>query len=388
VSEETRSPERASGERNVSGAEKRFFVDPYLDWTKSEGVRVYEDFCIDLKALETANWPRLGARGSFAHLKGRGDLVSIFVIELPPGGKTSPQKHIYEEVFYVLSGWGSTVVEDGSGRRHSFEWGPHSLFALPLNAPYQLFNGSGREPARLASTNNLPMIMNAFRNERFIFDNAERFPERELPDAFFNGEGEWVAAYGGRKTWETNFVSDLSTFDLPRMTSRGAGSGNLVFSMAESTMHAHCSEMPVGTYKKAHRHGADYHVCIVTGEGYSLFWYEGEKDFLRYEWREGCVFAPTDMLFHQHFNTSPAQTRYLATAYGSGRYPFSEDKRQIKMGNDVSVKLGGAQIEYEDQDPRIHGMFLESLVQTGASCRMQDFVDEKILLGKAKASVA
>jgi mannose-6-phosphate isomerase-like protein (cupin superfamily) len=363
-------------------SQKRFFVDPYLDWTKAEGLPVTEDFCLDLNALETADWPRLEARGAFAHLKGRGDLVSVFVVELPPGGKTSRQKHIYEEVFYVLSGNGSTVFEDAQGRTRSFEWGPRSLFALPLNAPYRLFNGSGREPARLASTNNCPMVMNAFRNERFIFDNAETFAERELPDNFFEGAGEWVPAYGGKVMWETNFARDLGSFELPRLASRGAGSGQVVFSMAEGTMHAHCSDMPVGTYKKAHRHGTDYHVCIVSGQGYSLFWYEGDQDFLRYDWHEGCIFAPTDMIFHQHFNTNPAETRYVATAYGSGRYPFSEDKRQVKMGNDVSVKQGGAQIEYEDQDPRIHKIFLDALAKTGAKSRMHEFIDEAILLGR------
>jgi mannose-6-phosphate isomerase-like protein (cupin superfamily) len=359
-------------------ADKRFFVDPYLDWCAAEGLPLTEDFCIDLNTLETAPWKRLGARGGFAHLKGRGDLVSVFVIEIAPSGKSAPQKHLYEEVFYVLQGYGSTELEDAAGRKHSFEWGPRSLFALPLNAPYRLFNGSGSAPARLASTNNLPMMMNAFRNERFIFDNGEHFAEREGPGGYFAGEGEFVPAYGGRAMWESNFIRDLGSFDLPRMSSRGAGAGNMVFSMAEGTMHAHCSEMPVGTYKKAHRHGTDYHVCIVRGTGYSLFWYEGDEDFLRYDWHEGCIFAPTDMILHQHFNTAADPVRYLATAYGSGRYPFSEEKRRIKMGLDVSVKLGGRQVEYEDQDPRIHRIYLAELAKHGVKSRMEELLNQKI----------
>jgi mannose-6-phosphate isomerase-like protein (cupin superfamily) len=159
--------------------EPRYLVDAYLDWTEQEGIPVVEDFCVDLTKVETKPWTRLGANGAFVHMKGRGDFISIFLMELPPGGKSLPQKHLYEEVFYVLSGYGTVVVEDSTGREHSFEWGPRSLFALPLNARYRLFNGSGREPARLASTNNLAMMMNALRNEAFIFDNAAVFPERE-----------------------------------------------------------------------------------------------------------------------------------------------------------------------------------------------------------------
>jgi hypothetical protein len=41
---------------------------------------------------------------------------------------------------------------------------------------------------------------------------------------------------------------------------------------------------------------------------------------------------------------------------------------------DVSVKLGGAQIEYEDEDPRIHEMFERDLAEHGGACRMQGLV--------------
>ncbi len=355
---------------------KGILVDTYLNWTKAEGLPTYEDFCVDMTKVETAPWPRLNARGAFVHLNGRGDFISIFVMEIPPGASTSPQVHLYEEVFYVLSGHGTAVVEMPSGREHSFEWGPRSLFAFPLNARYRLFNGSGREPVRLASTNNLAMMLNTFRNESFIFDNSARFGEREGDDGYFSGEGTVLSNTRNRSLWETNLVPDLASFDLDKWSSRGAGSSNMVFSLAEGTLHAHCSEMSAGTYKKGHRHGADFHVCIVNGHGYSLFWCEGETDFRRYDWQEGCVFAPPDMVYHQHFNTSPKSARYLATAWGSTRFPFSQEKRLAKLGVDISSKLpGGRQIEYEDQDPRIQQMYLAALARRGVTCRMDEFLE-------------
>jgi len=135
-------------------------------------------------------------------------------------------------------------------------------------------------------------------------------------------------------------------------------------------MHAHMSEMPVGTYKKGHRHGADFHIFPVTGHGYTLLWYEGDRDFVRVDWKHGSVYAPPDMMFHQHFNTSPEPARYLAVAFGGLRYPFSEDKRKTFMGMDVSVRDGGRQVEYEDQDPRIHRIYLEGLAANGVDSRM------------------
>lgn len=366
--------------------EPRYLVDTYLDWTESEGIPVVEDFCVDLMKVETKPWARLGANGAFVHMKGRGDFISIFLMELAPGAKTQQQKHLYEEVFYVLSGYGTIVVQDSKGREHSFEWGPRSLFALPLNAPYRFFNGSGKEPARIASTNNLPMMMNTLRNDTFIFDNPAVFPEREGKEGYFAGEGDLVPTHGNRKMWETNFIPDVGSFELNAWGSRGAGSANMVFILADGTMHAHCSEMSVGTYKKAHRHGPDFHVFIVKGQGYSLFWHEGEE-LGRYDWQEGCVFAPTDMIWHQHFNTSREPVRYMATAYGSSRYPFSNEKRRIKLGVDVSFKKGGAQIEYEDQDPRVHQIFIEELRKNGVQCRMNEFMDERVLLQKKEVAV-
>ena len=62
------------------------------------------------------------------------------------------------------------------GTKHTFEWGPKALFCIPINCKYQIFNGSGREPARLACTHDLPLTMNLFHNEAFIL--CDRNPKQ------------------------------------------------------------------------------------------------------------------------------------------------------------------------------------------------------------------
>jgi len=357
--------------------EAKFLFDPYLDWTEGEGIPVVEDFGVDLNKVETKPWARMGSEGAFVHLKGRGDFLGIFLIDLPPGGKSEPQRHLIEEVVYVLDGHGSTTIKTRDGqdvRTHSFEWGKGSLFALPLNAEYQHFNGSGQKRARLSSTNNLPMVLNLFHNGEFVFQNPFSFPEREGRENFFSGEGEFIPKTPGRHMWETNFVPDLTKFELVKWEKRGAGGSNIMFVLADGTMHAHCSEMPVGTYKKAHRHGADFHVSCINGTGYSLLWYEGDEDFVRVDWSHGVVFAPPDGMYHQHFNTSPEPARYLAIALGGLRYPILAEKRALFTGMDVNVRDGGAQIEYEDQDPRIHRIYLEELHKNGVESGMGGFI--------------
>jgi uncharacterized RmlC-like cupin family protein len=368
---------RGSGKaENMTEAELppgKFMVDPYLDWTKAEAVPIYEDFGFDLAALETRMWPRFGVPGAIAHVKGRGDFMTVFVLEIPPGGKTLPMRHLYEEAVIVLSGRGSTSVTGHDGQTHTFEWGPNSVFAPPLNLRHQYFNASGREPARLAIACNLPAVLNLFHSERFVFDNPFTFPEREGQPAHFRGEGDFIPVRPGKHMWETNFVPDALNLELRTWAARGANASHIQLILADSILHAHLSEMPVGTYKKAHRHGPDVHVFCLSGEGYSLFWYEGDDDFVRIDWRPGWVFAPSDMMFHQHFNTSAERTRYIAFGHGSVRYPFTQNMWKVYRGVDVDVRSGGNQIEYADQDPRIHRIYCEALARKGLAPRMDAF---------------
>jgi hypothetical protein len=82
------------------------------------------------------------------------------------------------------------------------------------------------------------------------------------------------------------------------------------------------------------------------------------------------------MMFHQHFNTGPNPARYLATAFGSIRYPMRAERLGLSKGGDVSVKKGGRQIEYEDQDHEIHQTFLDELKIHGGTSKMGQYIDE------------
>src|SRR5207244_12821024 len=108
----------------------------------------------------------------------------------------------------------------------------------------------------------------------FIFENGDAFQDRVGEDRYFRGQGEFRSVKAGRHQWETNFVADLTNFELPEWIERGAGgtSRNVQFTLADSTMHAHISEFGVGTYNKAHRHDAGAHIFCDTGHRYSLLW--------------------------------------------------------------------------------------------------------------------
>ena len=105
-------------------------------------------------------------------------------------------------------------------------------------------------------------------------------------------------------------------------------------------------------------------------------WNEGDPEFERHQWRHGFVFAPPDGMLHQHFNTGPEPARYLAVSMGSHRYPVLSHKVKIKQAPDATIQEGGAQINYEDQDPRIHAIWLRELAKTGVESRMGKYFDE------------
>ena len=43
-------------------------------------------------------------------------------------------------------------------------------------------------------------------------------------------------------------------------------------------------------------------------------------------------------------------------------------------GADVSIKEGGAQVEYEDENPEIHRLFEADLASHGATCQMKGLI--------------
>jgi len=368
----TTSPSSASILEAVKAA--RIWTNPYEDWVEREGLLVHSDVGVYLPGLETKPWPRYGVNGAVVHLTGQGDFGNCFILEIPGGKWTEPQHHLYEEIFFVVEGRGSTQIELPDGRSHSFEWQPNSMFAIPLNVKYRLYNADGQKRALLATVTNLPLTMKLYHNDKFIFENDFFFSDRVGKDNYYTGVGDLTLIRPGQNMWETNFVPDLVGIELTAWNERGAGSMNLMFLLGDGNMHAHVSQIQSGTYKKAHRHGPGAHIFTLNGKGYSLLWIEGEKDFKRVDWGPGWMFAPVDRQFHQHFATSAVSSRYLALIPGSNaRYPLTGAKRrnitaeEANAQGDVatSVKQGGAQVEYEDQDPRIHQIWLEEMRKNG-----------------------
>jgi oxalate decarboxylase/phosphoglucose isomerase-like protein (cupin superfamily) len=352
-------------------------VNTYQKFQQEEGIPIVTGFFVeDLEDVDVKPWARLGGLGSYINLDGCGGVVDCYIAEIPPGGKLNPKQHMFEELMYVVSGRGATQVGESPSTGVTFEWGPGSVFSVPLNMWHQHFNGSGDEPARLMAVTNAPLIMNLFHNQDFVFKNDFTFSDRAPGANRFQGEGtKWRGDAGAGFVWETNFIPNAISFSLDDVAGRGAGGTNAMLELAHNTLTAHISEFPVGRYKKAHRHGPGAHVIVLTGTGFSLLWPRwGEPGSTRVDWKPGSVVVPPTEWFHQHFNGGNTPARYLALRWGSRRYPMSLGD----SGDDSSIsqKDGGGQIEYPDEDPCIHEMFEEAIGQQGAECRMRSFISQ------------
>ena len=105
-------------------------IDTYEKWLETEGLPVIRDFSIlDMMTVPLRSWPRKGGLGTFINLVGSEGQIDAYLCEIPPGESLRPQKHMFEEYIYILSGYGaSTIWNAGGGARQSFEWQAGSLF--------------------------------------------------------------------------------------------------------------------------------------------------------------------------------------------------------------------------------------------------------------------
>lgn len=313
----------------------KYLVDPYEDWAKAEDVPVHTGAAVDLLKAEVQPWARFGVSGAFCHLEGRDDFLTVFLIELPPNSGSAAHQHMYEEVCYVLAGSGTTEFEAPDGHTQVIEWGPRSLFALPMNARYRHRNTSGA-PARFAAINDLRYLFNLYRNEQFVFGTPAQFAER----------------HGGKEA-----VADLAKQAAGPLT------------LAHGTISSDVVEIAPGTYGQASRQMFGAHLLGVEGEGYTLTWQEGAQDFVRTPWRHGIVYAVPGMAFRQHFNAGSTPARFLDVQLGSQSHPMFRHRRAA-YGDSKVYAAGNASIGFAEQDPRIHRMWLEAIAGKGVNPRM------------------
>lgn len=301
----------------------KYLVDPYDNWARAQGVPVVTAPAVQLADVPMQPWPRYGADGAIAHVEGRCDFLTLFIFEIAADASTNPLRHVYEELFYVVSGSGDTDVTLSNGVQRRITWRAGHMFSVPVNARHE--HRAGSEGARLAAFSDIRYLLGLYRNESFLFDNPAAFDKRHRKAA---GE-PWLEA------------------PTRLLLTAGDDGARGELRLADSTLGASVIELADGQSTLARRQMQGAHLLCVAGQGASLSFDDPDGPVSRTPWSTGDVIGLTGMRFHQHVaHGGPA--RFIVIELGSVVSPMFRSRRAA-YGDDSVYASGAATIARADE---------------------------------------
>ena len=353
----------------------------YSKFLEQENVPVYGGWEADVYAIQLAPWKRQGEgiRGAYVVLDGAGGLIDNSVMEIPVGGQTNPEHHLFEEQIIVMRGEGEAHFwQNDENKKSTIRFKRGSVFAPPLNTWHQFIN-TGNEPILLVNETDLPLKIDLFHNAEFMFNSQFQFTDR------YSGQTDYFDPENSKTYNSTpkhhslsivNMVRDAWTW---RLFHAGQGFGDIDrhILMSNNVMPTHIEQFPIGTYERAHSHGPGAAIVLLKGNGYSLLWHadntispwkNGKGDQVhRVDWREGIIFVPPQRWFHQHFNTGKDATRFIMLGSRPGNELYKMTAKEIFMKDGAG---GSYMVMFHEQDPYVSELFKEELAKQGTRLRM------------------
>ena len=364
---------------------------PYDRFIEAQGIPIHRDIGVHkVQNLPLTPWKRLGGRGIAIQLLGTEHLWGMYVVEVPGAGALNPERHLYEEIYYVVEGRGTTEVWQEGSKKVAFEWSRGSLFAVPLNAWHQVVNATS-SPALLLAATTAPNIINLVRNANFVMNCPYDFRDRfdASADYFKPVEEIYADPVRGLAMRQTNVIPDILACELPRDNRRSFDYRRIEPHMAGANFYMKIAQYKTGQYSKAHKHSSGAILVCIKGKGYSVTWPDrlGMKP-----WEAGLgdqvkkqTYEPVGMIsaapmrgdwFHQHFGTDPEGLRLLVFdgPYGPGfRHGGAPGEKAID-GGAIDTRDGGRAISYVDEDPEIRKTYEAALTSEGMTSNMPPWV--------------
>ena len=305
----------------------------------------------------------------------------------PGAGALNPEKHLYEEVYLVAEGRGTTEVWlDGDSKKHVFEWQRGSLFSIPVNAMHRIVNASS-SPAVLIAGTTAPNLMNLVNNTDFIFNTPYQFKDRfSGADDFYKYKDDIEPdPVRGLAMRRTNFVPDVINCDLPLDNRRSPGWRRVEPFMTGNTFYLWIGQHETGRYSKAHAHTSAAVLICLTGKGYTYTW--PERNGVT-PWKDGkdeevkrVDYEPFGMVsaapggarwYHQHFGASKEPFRLTAWfgPHNPGREPGPPGEKHTDYTG-MDIPEGGTAIPYWMEDPFLREEYSDKLRAEGVDNRME-----------------
>jgi len=360
---------------------------PYDHFIEAQGIAIHRDIGVHkVQDLPLAPWPRMGGRGIAIQLLGTEGMYGLYVVEVPGAGALNVERHLYEEVFYVVEGRGTTEVWHEKSQKLTFEWGPGSLFAIPLNAFHKIVNATS-SPALLLAATTAPNILNILRDPDFVMNCPYEFLNRfdGTGDYFKPVEDIYADPVRGLAMRRTNIIPDILSCELPRDNRRSFDYRRIEPHMAGANFYMKIAQYRTGQYSKAHKHSSGAILVCIKGKGYSYTWPDtfgmrpweaGQSDKVRKQ-----TYEPVGMIsaapmrgdwFHQHFGTHPEGLRLLVFdgPYGPGFRRGGAPGGDAADVGAVDTRDGGNAISYVDEDPQVRKTYETALKAEGMTSGM------------------
>ncbi|AFP30238.1 hypothetical protein MRBBS_1300 [Marinobacter sp. BSs20148] len=361
----------------------------YDKFMEEEGIPVFRDLGIrDVRDLPLAPWKRTGGKGSYIQLYGTEGKWGCYVVEVPPAGALNPEKHMFEKIYLVVEGRGSTEVWlEGENKKHVFEWQKGSVFSIPMNAWHRIVNATN-DSALLQAGTTAPVVINALQNIDAVFDNPYVFHDRFSSADDFYKENDEIEAdpVRGLAMRRTNFLPDAINCELPLDNRRSPGYRRIEPFMTQNTFYYWIGQHENGRYSKAHAHTSAAILICLKGKGYTYTWPEhlgptpwkdGYGDQVRrldYEPGGMVTAAPGGARwYHQHFSVSKEPFRLTAWfgPHNPGRDPGPPGEKHTDY-TAIDLHEGGTAIPYWMEDPFLRKEYAETLKKEGVENQMWD----------------
>ena len=367
---------------------------PYDIFMEEQGIPIYREIGVRrVQDLPLKPWKRMGGNGTFIQLLGTEGLWGCYVVEVPGAGTLNAERHLYEELYLVVEGRGSTEVwTDGNGKKLTFEWQRGSLFSIPINVQHRIVNAT-RSPALLLAGTTAPNAMNLYSNTDFIFNCSYNFKDRFNPtDDYYKPKEEIEPdPVRGLAMRQTNIIPDIINCELPLDNRRSPGYRRIEPHMTGNNFYLWIGQHENGRYSKAHAHGSAAVLLCLTGKGYTYTWpaslgqtpwKDGKGDLVKRQDYEpvGMVSAAPmgGNWFHAHFGTSKEPLRL--TAWFGPNAPGRERGRPGEKAIDygaIDLKEGGTAVPYYDEDPFLRREYEETLKKEEIVSRMEESLYRK-----------
>ena len=220
--------------------------------------------------------------------------TDLTLVEIPPGGRSQPDKHLFEEMIYIVAGEGYTTMWVGSEEQPKrYQWSAGDLISPSLNAWHQHFNSSSTESVRFISLTTEPLTNNLFHDPEFVSSSDYVFEDHWHKGVNQQAEYIFPDVKDGRNNIDMRSGHLFS--DLPHRKMKQRRSNVLGINTRPSGDFAgnQILELSIREYHDAERHPSVYPretiIVILAGEGSTILQKRDEME-RRIDWQAGDLF--------------------------------------------------------------------------------------------------